>query len=61
MRFRNTHPVFDGEFTLKDSGDEILNIMWQNGNHESEVVINLKQGDFTVIYTDELQGKVKEL
>ena len=58
IRFRNTHPAFDGNFTLKDSGDEILNIMWQNGNHESEVVINLKQGDFTVIYTDDLQGKV---
>ena len=58
IRFRNTHPAFDGDFTLKESGDEILNIMWQKDVHMSQLVINLKQCDFTVSYTEDLQVKV---
>lgn len=42
MLFRNTHPAFDGDFYLMDSGDDILNIKWTNGSHWAELTIDLK-------------------
>lgn len=57
IRFRNTHPAFDGEFILKESSDEILNIMWQKHIHISQLVIDLTQYDFTVSYSEDLQVK----
>jgi len=41
MAFRNQHPAFDGEFTLKKSDDNSLNIRWNNNDAFAELQMDL--------------------
>lgn len=59
MRFRNSHPAFNGQFLVEDSSGSELIIRRRNGGHEAVLKADLKGKTFTVSYTD--NGNEKEL
>lgn len=61
MRFRNTHPAFDGDFRMEDCGDEELVIVRESGQHFARLAVNFKLKTFTITYTDEETLEVKQL
>lgn len=48
MRFRNTHPAFDGDFELLESGDSELKVSWQKGENRLLLSIDLEAKEFTL-------------
>ncbi|NNL81057.1 MAG: sucrose phosphorylase [Flavobacteriaceae bacterium] len=59
IRFRNDHPAFYGEFSLKESVDHILHIRWENGSEIAELIIDLKIMRLRILYSD--GGEIQEL
>lgn len=51
IRFRNSHPAFNGEFHLMDSDDEVLHITWLAGENKAEVLIDFKKFTFQLCHT----------
>ena len=51
IRFRNSHPAFNGEFHLMDSADDILHIFWLAGKDKAEALIDLKEFTFQLFHT----------
>jgi len=41
IRLRNTHPAFQGEFSLPAGGDSQLNMEWRNGEHFARLAVEL--------------------
>lgn len=52
MRFRNSHPAFDGSFELEDCKDNELEIVRRNGKHSAELHVNFALKTFNIYYTD---------
>lgn len=48
MKFRNTHPAFDGEFKLHRSFNDVLKLSWRRGNCFCKLVVNLKDYSFEI-------------
>ena len=46
IRFRNSHPAFDGEFVLGDCSDKELILRRENGPHWAEMYVNLASREF---------------
>lgn len=59
MKFRNTHPAFDGSFELSACGENQLHIIRKNGEETAELTADFNQKTFTIRYTE--QGEFKEL
>jgi len=51
IRFRNEHPAFDGEFFLKDSTDNQLNIRWTQESTFVELMVELDSYEFYIEYS----------
>ena len=43
IRFRNTHPAFDGEFSCSGGGNELV-LRWTSGEHEATLTADLTAG-----------------
>ncbi len=43
IRFRNTHPAFNGTFELLNTSERVLAIRWVNGKDHAELFIDLNQ------------------
>ena len=41
IRLRNSHPAFNGQFSLMDSSDAELALRWQQGPHSAELRVDL--------------------
>ncbi len=63
MKFRNSHSAFDGEFSLLESNNETLVMLWQNRGHEAKLNVNLKSFNLNIKYTEFANGQIiwKEL
>jgi sucrose phosphorylase len=48
IRLRNTHPAFQGSFTLQTSTDEILDLRWDNGAAFARLSVNLCSGEHVI-------------
>jgi sucrose phosphorylase len=44
IKLRNTHPAFNGEFSMADSRDDALTLRWQNGTAWAQLQVNFAQG-----------------
>ncbi|HEX9065575.1 MAG TPA: sucrose phosphorylase [Streptosporangiaceae bacterium] len=50
IRFRNTHPAFDGTFSCSGGGSE-LGLRWVNGEHEATLTADLTAGTGSVTFS----------
>ena len=48
IRFRNSHPAFDGKFVLRDSLEKELILRRENAQHWAELHVDLASKEFTV-------------
>lgn len=51
IRFRNTHPAFEGTFSIEDSDDQSLHITWTNEDSFAELEIDLSSYKFRIDYS----------
>lgn len=51
MRFRNTHPAFDGELEILDCGLDQLSLRWTKDRHMARLDADLTEGKFEITYT----------
>lgn len=52
MKFRNTHPAFDGDFVLEECGDEELRILREHDGQWARLTANLKTKVYEVTYSE---------
>ncbi|KAA3634905.1 MAG: sucrose phosphorylase [Bacteroidetes bacterium] len=48
IRFRNTHPAFNGDFHIDESTDQMLNLRWQNGASKAVLKANLELSSYEI-------------
>lgn len=53
MRLRNSHPAFDGQFTLLDTDGHTLGLKWQNENAWASLTVNFQTFDWEILYTQD--------
>lgn len=53
MRLRNSHPAFDGQFTLLDTDGHTLGLKWQNENAWASLNVNFQTFDWEILYTQD--------
>ena len=61
IRFRNSHPAFDGSFTLNNCSDHEISLGWDRMNDYARLNINLRTNMFEIKYTDGSSSKEKVL
>jgi len=47
-RLRNTHPAFDGEFSLALPSNDVIELMWLNGEHQANASIAVGRREFSL-------------
>lgn len=57
IQFRNTHPAFNGEFTVNDCTDNEILLTWTNQNEFATLHIDLLKECFEITYSDLQSGK----
>ena len=57
MRLRNSHPAFDGEFELHQSGDTGVSMAWRNGEHYCRLYVDLPTNQALIDYLDPRPSK----
>lgn len=57
IQLRNTHPAFNGEFSVSDSKDHELLLTWTHQNDFATLYVDLLNGRFTITYSDLVSGK----
>lgn len=60
MRFRNTHPAFNGDFKLISSNDTTLQIKWTKGINFAELHVDLQAMKMKISFTTD-SGKTQEI
>lgn len=53
LRFRNTHPAFGGEVSVREAQPGVLAQEWTNGVHAARLTTDLTAKCFTVEYTED--------
>jgi len=51
IRFRNSHPAFNGSFTLLDTDDHTLGLRWEQGPDWTQLQVNFSDGSYELSYT----------
>jgi sucrose phosphorylase len=57
IQFRNSHPAFNGNFTLNSCSDYEISLGWDNINNYARLFIDLQTNTFEITYNDGLSGK----
>lgn len=57
MKFRSSHPAFNGAFAIVDTPDNELELKWENGDHTARVHIDLKSHKSELCYSEDGQEK----
>ena len=57
IRFRNSHPAFNGNFELNGCSDHEISLGWDNINNYARLYIDLQASTFEIKYSDGLSGK----
>ncbi len=53
IRLRNSHPAFDGVFTMAPTPDEALDLRWQNGADFARFRVDLRSSAYRLEYSRE--------
>jgi len=61
IRFRNSHPAFNGAFHLDHCSDHEISLMWRVENTAARLYINLDTSAIEIRYDDELTNQEKIL
>jgi len=61
IRFRNSHPAFNGAFYLDHCSDHEISLMWRVENTAARLYINLNTSAIEIRYDDELTNQEKIL
>jgi sucrose phosphorylase len=59
IRFRNEHPAFQGDFSLKSTSDQVLGLRWDNADEWAELLVDFQKVSYELRYSENRQ--VKEL
>jgi sucrose phosphorylase len=52
IRFRNAHPAFGGELTVRETPPGTLDLAWRAGEHGARLTAELASARYTIAYTD---------
>ena len=58
MKFRNTHPAFDGQFMLLNSDDHSLHIRWEKDVEYTELYVDFETFKWNIIYSENGEEKM---
>lgn len=58
MKFRNSHPAFNGTFMLLDSDEHSLRIRWENGVEYTELFVDFTSFEWNIVYSENGVEKV---
>ena len=58
MELRNSHPAFNGEYTLLPSDSTSLRIQWKNGLEYAVLFVSFKTYETKIIYTERGEEKI---
>ncbi len=59
MRFRNTHPAFNGDVKIgEDKGDGALTVTWSNGPDFTRLEADFKDKSFSILHSDHGKEKI---
>ncbi len=61
IKFRNSHPAFNGFFTLEPSNSESLGLSWKNEGNWNKLVIDYTDLSFQISYNEEGQEQLLNL
>jgi sucrose phosphorylase len=61
IRFRNSHPAFNGGFSLNTSLDHEISLSWDNKDDYASLYVDLQTNTFDIKYNDPSSGKEKVL
>jgi sucrose phosphorylase len=61
MRFRNTHPAFNGEFSMEETDNATLVLKWEKGESYAQAHIDLSTKKVTIEYRNEDSFEVLEM
>ncbi len=51
IRFRNTHPAFDGEFSIGETPTDMIQLSWRNQKHRATLTVNFSQRTATIAHS----------
>jgi sucrose phosphorylase len=60
-QFRNSHPAFNGNFTLNSCSDHEISLAWDNMNSYARLYIDLQTSTLEIKYNDSFSDKDKVL
>ncbi len=52
IKFRNTHPAFNGKFIVGDCDDQTVDLSWKNGDLSARLVLKLLPLSATILYNE---------
>jgi sucrose phosphorylase len=61
IQFRNSHPAFNGNFSLNSCSDHEISLAWDNMNSYARLNIDLLTSTFEIKYSDGFSDKEKAL
>jgi sucrose phosphorylase len=61
IRFRNSHPAFDGKFALNVCSDHEVSISWDNNGKVARLYTDLRTNTLEIKYSDPIAGGEKVL
>lgn len=56
MKFRNSHPAFNGRFTIEPSPEDKVVLSWIDGVHQATALVDLRDYRTEIRYTDPAAG-----
>jgi sucrose phosphorylase len=61
IRFRNTHPAFNGTFSVYNCSNQEISLGWENSSDFARLYIDLQSNTFKITHCDDLSGKEQVL
>ena len=59
MRFRNTYDAFNGEFSVNDIENGLIEMTWTKGELKTTLRADMRTKEWTISYTE--NGEVKTI
>ena len=57
MKLRNSHPAFNGQFSLLDTDEYTLGLRWQQGEEYAQLTVDFRTFAWDIVYTEAGQEK----
>jgi len=56
IQLRNTHPAFDGQFSVNPSSEQEISLSWDNQGKKASLYVDLKNNSSVISYSDPNSG-----